>query len=167
MAVGTSGMTAASLPLATLAAINMLRLGDNAVDAAVTACAIVCITEPHMAGIGGDCLALVGKPDASIMGLNGFGRSAKAATSDLLKQSGLTWSWDGTLDRIHHTLFVKCREAVSGQASRSPAVIASQSLKSAENAGPSQDARQPSRIGRLCRNRGHLDHTDCEQLCQS
>jgi len=43
-----------------------------------------------MTGIGGDCFALVGKPDGSIMGLNGSGRPAKAATSDLLKQSGLT-----------------------------------------------------------------------------
>ena len=46
------------------------------------------------------------------------------------------WSWDGTLDRIHHTLFVKGREAVSRQACPIATVIDSQSLKSAEKAGP-------------------------------
>jgi gamma-glutamyltranspeptidase/glutathione hydrolase len=65
-------------------------VGGNAVAAAITASAILCITEPRVTGIGGDCFAPVEKPDGSIMGLNGSGRSAKAATSDLLKQSGLT-----------------------------------------------------------------------------
>jgi transposase len=45
------------------------------------------------------------------------------------------WSWDGTLDRIHHTLYVKCREAVSREASPTAAVIDSQSVKSAEKGG--------------------------------
>jgi len=45
------------------------------------------------------------------------------------------WSWDGTLDVIHHELYVKCREAVSREASPTAAVIDSQSVKSAENGG--------------------------------
>ena len=45
------------------------------------------------------------------------------------------WSWDGTLDRIHHELYVKCREAVSRDASPTAAVIDSQSVKSAEKGG--------------------------------
>jgi transposase len=45
------------------------------------------------------------------------------------------WSWDGTLDRIHHTLYVKCREAVSREASPTAAVIDSQSVKSAKKGG--------------------------------
>ena len=45
------------------------------------------------------------------------------------------WSWDGTLDRIHHELYVKCREAVSREASPTAAVIDSQSVKSAEKGG--------------------------------
>jgi gamma-glutamyltranspeptidase / glutathione hydrolase len=89
-AFGTNGMAATSSPLATLAAIDVLRDGGNAVDAAVTASAILCITEPHMTGIGGDCFALVGKPDGSVLGLNGSGRSAAAATPDWLRKSGLT-----------------------------------------------------------------------------
>ena len=42
------------------------------------------------------------------------------------------WSWDGTLDRIHHTLYVACREHVDREASPSAAIIDSQSVKSAE-----------------------------------
>ena len=45
------------------------------------------------------------------------------------------WSWDGTLDLIHHELYVKCREAVA-KASPTAAVIDSQSVKSAEKGGP-------------------------------
>ncbi len=84
------GMAATSSPLATLAAIDVLRGGGNAVDAAVTASAVLCVTEPAMTGIGGDCFALVGKPDGTVLGLNGSGRSGIAADADWLKRSGLT-----------------------------------------------------------------------------
>ena len=46
------------------------------------------------------------------------------------------WSWDGTLGRIHHELYVTCREAAGRQASPTAAVIDSQSVKSAEKGGP-------------------------------
>src|SRR3954451_10093464 len=45
------------------------------------------------------------------------------------------WSWDGTLDRIHHSLYVNCREAVCREASPTVAIIDSQSVKSAEKGG--------------------------------
>ena len=45
------------------------------------------------------------------------------------------WDWDGTLDRIHHALYIKCREAVDREASPTAAVIDSQSVKSAEKGG--------------------------------
>jgi transposase len=45
------------------------------------------------------------------------------------------WSYDGTLDRIHHTLYIKCREQAGRQASPTAAVIDSQSVKSAEKGG--------------------------------
>lgn len=45
------------------------------------------------------------------------------------------WSWDGTLDRIHHALYVECRERAERQASPTVAIIDSQSVKSAEKAG--------------------------------
>jgi transposase len=46
------------------------------------------------------------------------------------------WSWDGTLDRIHHALYVKCREQAEREASPSAAIIDSQSVKAAEKGGP-------------------------------
>ena len=55
------------------------------------------------------------------------------------------WSWDGTLDRIHHELYVKCREAVSREASPTAAVIDSQSVKSAEKGGPRSIRRVTTR----------------------
>jgi transposase len=46
------------------------------------------------------------------------------------------WGWDGTLDRIHHVLYVKCREQADREASPTACVIDSQSVKSAEKGGP-------------------------------
>ena len=46
------------------------------------------------------------------------------------------WSHDGTLGRLHHALYVKCREQSGREASPSAAVIDSQSVKSAEKGGP-------------------------------
>ena len=45
------------------------------------------------------------------------------------------WNWAGTLDRIHHALYVECREAVDREASPTACVIDSQSVKSAEKGG--------------------------------
>jgi len=46
------------------------------------------------------------------------------------------WDWDGTLNRIHHELYVKCRECVGREASPTAVIIDSQSVKSAEKGGP-------------------------------
>ena len=46
------------------------------------------------------------------------------------------WTWDGTLDRIHDALYVKCREQAGREASPTAAIIDSQSVKSAEKGGP-------------------------------
>src|SRR6188508_1167708 len=89
-AVALRGMAATSSPLATLAAIEALKAGGNAVDAAVTASAVLCVSEPHMTGIGGDCFALIGKPDGTVVGLNGSGRAARDADAKWLSASGLT-----------------------------------------------------------------------------
>ena len=45
------------------------------------------------------------------------------------------WNWDGTLDRIHHALYVRCREKAEREASPTAAIIDSQSVKSAEKGG--------------------------------
>ena len=46
------------------------------------------------------------------------------------------WICDGTLDRIHHALYVECREKVEREASPTACIIDSQSVKSAEKGGP-------------------------------
>ena len=45
------------------------------------------------------------------------------------------WQWDGTLDRIHHELYLKCRDQAECEASPTACVIDSQSVKSAEKGG--------------------------------
>ncbi len=45
------------------------------------------------------------------------------------------WQHDGTLDRLHHALYVRCREQANGEASPTAAIIDSQSVKSAEKGG--------------------------------
>ena len=56
----------------------------------------------------------------------------KSTVNDYFK----LWDYDGTLDRIHHTLYVKCRELAEREASPTAAIIDSQSVKSAEKGGP-------------------------------
>jgi transposase len=46
------------------------------------------------------------------------------------------WEWDGTLDRVHQTLYQRCREQAGRTASPTAAIIDSQSVKSAEKGGP-------------------------------
>lgn len=84
-----NGMVATSHPLASAAALDMLKSGGNAVDAAVCASAVLAVVEPHMTGIGGDCFAIVSEPDGSLRGFNGSGRSAAGANLD--RYLGLGW----------------------------------------------------------------------------
>jgi transposase len=55
------------------------------------------------------------------------------------------WSGDGTLNRIHDALYLRCREAASREASPTAAIIDSQSVKSAEKGGPRSIRRATTR----------------------
>ena len=66
-----------------------MRLGGNAVDAAVTAVAVLCVIEPHMTGIGGDCFALIAEDGKPVWGYNGCGRSGAKASTEALLAKGM------------------------------------------------------------------------------
>ncbi len=83
------GMCATSHPMAASLAVDVLKNGGNAIDAAISASAMLCVVEPHMTGIGGDCFAMVSRPGKPVAGLNGSGRSGRAADADWLSRSGL------------------------------------------------------------------------------
>jgi len=83
------GMVATSHPLASVAALDTLRAGGTAADAAVTAVAALAVLEPHMTGIGGDCFCILAKPGAPVWGYNGSGRSGAAARVETLLAQGI------------------------------------------------------------------------------
>lgn len=88
----SNGMVATSHPLAASEALSVLKEGGNAADAAIAGAVLLGVCEPQMAGIGGDCFALV-KPageNAEIVALNGSGRAPQAIDPDKLRSDGLT-----------------------------------------------------------------------------
>src|SRR6266705_219592 len=83
------GMIATSQPLATAAGLAVLEHGGNAIDAAVTAAAVLNVTEPMVTGIGGDVFAIVWSPkDHMLYGLNSSGRAGRLMTRDAVLARG-------------------------------------------------------------------------------
>jgi gamma-glutamyltranspeptidase/glutathione hydrolase len=88
--IAENGMAVTSQPLATQAALDILRKGGNAIDAAIAANAVLGLTEPTGCGIGGDLFAIIwDSKTGKLYGLNASGRSPHSLSMDYFKQSGI------------------------------------------------------------------------------
>lgn len=85
--VAHNGMAATSQPLASLIAIDILKQGGSAVDAAIAANAALGLMEPTGNGIGGDLFAIVWDPEnEELVGLNASGRSPQSLTYEQMQE---------------------------------------------------------------------------------
>ena len=86
-----NGVIATSQPLASAAGLQVLQEGGNAIDAAVTAAAVLAVVEPPMTGVGGDLFALVydGK-SRTLKALNSSGRAGANARPEALRGRGMS-----------------------------------------------------------------------------
>ena len=88
--IATNGMAATSHPLATQTALDVLKDGGNAIDAAIAANAVLGLVEPTGCGIGGDLFAIVWiEKDKKLYGLNSSGPAPQDMTIKKLKAMGI------------------------------------------------------------------------------
>ena len=86
-----NGAAATSQPLATTAALAVLQKGGNAIDAAITAAAVLSVVEPMMTGVGGDMFALMwSAKEKKLVALNASGRAGSLMTREELVKRGRT-----------------------------------------------------------------------------
>ena len=89
-ALGNSGAVTAGHPLAAEAGLRVLEAGGLAMDAAITAAAVLAVARPHMNGVGGDMFLLYFDSGTNLTyALNGSGRAGSAKTLEELKAEGL------------------------------------------------------------------------------
>ena len=82
-----NGMAATAHPLATQIALDILKKGGSAVDAAIAANAALGFLEPVACGIGGDLFALIWDPEQrKVAGFNGSGRAPQGRSLDALRK---------------------------------------------------------------------------------
>ncbi len=87
--IAQHGMAATSQPLATQVALDILKKGGNAIDAAIAADAMLGLVEPTGSGVGGDLFAIVWDAKTQkLYGLNASGRSPRSLTLDYFKKNG-------------------------------------------------------------------------------
>jgi len=85
-----SAMAATSHPLATQIALDILRQGGNAIDAAIAANAALGLMEPTGNGIGGDLFAIVWDAETkALYGLNASGRSPRSLSREWFAENGI------------------------------------------------------------------------------
>ena len=89
-ALSSNAMLASSHPIASSVGIEILKNGGNAVDAAIAMNAVLCIAEPHMTGVGGDCFVMLSVDGSTnIRALNGSGKSSSNAKASALRKNKL------------------------------------------------------------------------------
>jgi gamma-glutamyltranspeptidase / glutathione hydrolase len=87
--IAQNGMAATSQPLATQVALDILKKGGTAIDAAIAADAVLGVVEPTGCGIGGDLFAIIWSAEKQkLYGLNASGRSPRSLKLDYLKSQG-------------------------------------------------------------------------------
>jgi gamma-glutamyltranspeptidase / glutathione hydrolase len=87
--IAQNGMAATSQPLATQAALDILKKGGNAIDAAIAADAVLGVVEPTGAGIGGDLFAIIWSAEkGKLFGLNASGRSPRSLKIEYFRENG-------------------------------------------------------------------------------
>jgi len=83
--LSSNAMIASSHPIASSVGIEILKNGGNAVDAAIAMNAVLCVAEPHMTGVGGDCFVMLSVDGSTnIKALNGSGKSSSKAKASIL-----------------------------------------------------------------------------------
>ncbi|MET1219761.1 MAG: gamma-glutamyltransferase [Glaciecola sp.] len=88
--IAQNGMAATSQPLATQVALDILKDGGNAIDAAIAANAMLGLVEPTGCGIGGDLYAIIWDAETKkLHGLNASGRSPQSLTLDYFKRNNI------------------------------------------------------------------------------
>ena len=86
----TKGLAATSHPLASKVALDILSVGGNAIDAAISAAAVLTVVEAHSTGVGGDLFCLYKSTSSKdIIALNASGKAPKALSIDKLKGLGI------------------------------------------------------------------------------
>ena len=88
--IARNGMAATSQPLATQVALDILKKGGTAIDAAIAANAVLGVVEPTGAGMGGDLFAIIWSAEkGKLYGLNASGRSPRSLKLEYFKDNGL------------------------------------------------------------------------------
>ncbi len=100
-------MAVSEQPLASLAAVEILKQGGNAVDAAIAASAVLSLTEPNLNGLGADAFVMVWDPKThKLYGYNGSGPSPKGRSLDQMRaevraayrKAGVAWQPGGPME---------------------------------------------------------------------
>lgn len=104
-----NGLVATSHPLAAVEALEVLKAGGNAADAAIAGAVLLGVCEPHMTGMGGDAFALI-KPAGSddVVSLNASGRAPRGLDAEAIRAEG-----HGTIP-VSHPAAITVPGAVDG-----------------------------------------------------